>query len=183
MAMTGLHQIVSGTIVVQASGSEQNKNRRRNFVQLIGTILLFVILILIGVTVGGGILVLTAYGLGWLLNHVMHLDPFQATALSLAGMLAFGFLASRIFQTIMDTMAPSRVTSDDDEDGDEEDDEDETEFDVEEVDEEPVIYPSIPRWRQPLKTPDFSTTSPDARCPCGSGRKYKNCHGAKQQTK
>ena len=140
--------------------------------QLIGTILLLVILILIGVTVGGGILVLVAYGLGWLLN----LDPFQATLLSLAGMLAFGFLASRIFQTIMDTISPSHVTSEDDED------EGETEFEVEEVDKEPVIYPSIPRRRQPLKNLDFSNTRPDDRCPCGSGRKYKNCHGAKRAT-
>lgn len=139
--------------------------------QLIGMILLLVILILVGVTVGGGILILVAYGLGWLLNHVMHLDPFQATALSLAGMLAFGSLATRIFQTIMDTM-PRPATADDD---DEEED-----YEDEDVDEEPVIYPSIPRWRQPLKTPDFSNTRPDDRCPCGSGRKYKNCHGAKR---
>jgi uncharacterized protein YecA (UPF0149 family) len=101
----------------------------------------------------------------------MHLDPFQATALSLAGMLAFGSLATRIFQTIMDTM-PRPATADDD---DEEED-----YEDEDVDEEPVIYPSIPRWRQPLKTPDFSNTRPDDRCPCGSGRKYKNCHGAKR---
>jgi hypothetical protein len=144
--------------------------------QLIGTILLLVILILVGITVGGGILVLAAYGLGWLLNHLMHLDPFQATLLSLTGMLAFGFLASRIFQTILDIFPLPSATEDDDE----EDDEDETEFEVEEVDEEPVIYPSIPRWRQPLKNPDFSNTRPDDRCPCGSGRKYKNCHGAKR---
>ena len=144
--------------------------------QLIGMILLLVILILVGVTVGGGILVLIAYGLGWLLNHIMHLDPFQATLLSLAGMLAFGFLASSIFQTIINTM-PKPSTADDDE---YEDEEDEIEFDVEDVDEEPVIYPSIPRWRQPLKTPDFSNTRPYDRCPCGSGRKYKNCHGAKR---
>jgi len=142
--------------------------------QLIGTILLLVILILIGVTVGGGILVLVAYGLGWLLN----LDPFQATLLSLAGMLAFGFLASRIFQTILDTISPSHVTSEDDEDDDE--DEGETEFKVEAVDKEPVIYPSIPRRRQPLKTTDFSNTQIDDRCLCGSGRKYKNYHGAKR---
>jgi len=142
--------------------------------QLIGTISLLVILILIGVTVGGGILVLVAYGLGWLLN----LDPFQATLLSLAGMLAFGFLASRIFQTILDTISPSHVTSEDDEDDDE--DEGETEFKVEAVDKEPVIYPSIPRRRQPLKTTDFSNTQIDDRCLCGSGRKYKNYHGAKR---
>jgi hypothetical protein len=42
---------------------------------------------------------------------------------------------------------PNPATANDDE---EDDDEDETEFDVEVVDEEPVIYPTIPRWRQPL---------------------------------
>jgi hypothetical protein len=82
--------------------------------QIIGMILLLVILILVGITVGGGVLVLIAYGLGWLLNHVMHLDPFQVTLLSLAGMLVFGFLASSIFQTIINTM-PKPSTADDDE--------------------------------------------------------------------
>ncbi|MCX6066955.1 MAG: SEC-C domain-containing protein [Chloroflexi bacterium] len=144
--------------------------------KLIGTILLLVILILLGVTIGGGILVLIAYGLGWLLNHIMHIDPFQATLLSLAGMLAFGFLASSIFQTIVNTMPRSPAVDDDEY---EDDDEDEEEFDVEDADEEPVVYANIPLWRQSLKTPDFSNTRPDDRCPCGSGRKYKNCHGAK----
>ena len=144
--------------------------------KLIGTILLLVILILLGVTIGGGILVLIAYGLGWLLNHIMHIDPFQVTLLSLAGMLAFGFLASSIFQTIVNTMPRSPVVDDDEY---EDDDEDEEEFDVEDADEEPVVYANIPLWRQSLKTPDFSNTRPDDRCPCGSGRKYKNCHGAK----
>ena len=144
--------------------------------KLIGTILLLVILILLGVTIGGGILVLIAYGLGWLLNHIMHIDPFQVTLLSLAGMLAFGFLASSIFQTIVNTMPRSPAVDDDEY---EDDDEDEEEFDVEDADEEPVVYANIPLWRQSLKTPDFSNTRPDDRCPCGSGRKYKNCHGAK----
>ncbi len=144
--------------------------------KLIGTILLLVILILLGVIIGGGILVLIAYGLGWLLNHIMHIDPFQVTLLSLAGMLAFGFLASSIFQTIVNTMPRSPAVDDDEY---EDDDEDEEEFDVEDADEEPVVYANIPLWRQSLKTPDFSNTRPDDRCPCGSGRKYKNCHGAK----
>ena len=144
--------------------------------KLIGTILLLVILILLGVTIGGGILVLIAYGLGWLLNHIMHIDPFQVTLLSLVGMLAFGFLASSIFQTIVNTMPRSPAVDDDEY---EDDDEDEEEFDVEDADEEPVVYANIPLWRQSLKNPDFSNTRPDDRCPCGSGRKYKNCHGAK----
>ncbi len=155
--------------------------------QLIGMALLFVILILIGITVGGGILVMAAYGLGWLLNQVMHLDPFQATLLSLTSMLAFGLLANNIARTIVGTTNRSSTADYDDEDEEEEeeedDEEDDEEFEVEEVDEKPVIYPSIPRWRQPLKTPDFSNTRPDDRCPCGSGRKYKNCHGAKQSSR
>jgi hypothetical protein len=146
--------------------------------KLIGIILLLVLLILVGTTLGGGILVLVAFGLGWLLNHVLHLDPFQATVLSLASMFAFASLATRIFQTITDTMPrPSSAIDDEDDDEEEDDDED---FEMEDVDDEPVIYPSIPRWRQPLKTPDFSNTRPDDRCPCHSGRKYKNCHGAKR---
>jgi uncharacterized protein YecA (UPF0149 family) len=53
-------------------------------------------------------------------------------------------------------------------------------FDEDEKEDEPVIYSGIPRGRQPLKTPDFSNVKPDDRCPCGSGRKYKNCHGRKK---
>jgi transposase-like protein len=39
----------------------------------------------------------------------------------------------------------------------------------------------IYKWRRPSKNLDFSNAKPDARCPCGIGRKYKNCHGSKQK--
>jgi hypothetical protein len=135
------------------------------------TILLFIVGIFAALAIGGGLLVLLAYGVGWVLNLVMHLEPFQVTIITLGGMLAFGILAERIWEGI--TSAASGMPNSD------EDDDNENEYDDEE---EPLIVlnPRIPRWRQPLKNVDFSNTKPDEHCPCGSGRKYKNCHGRKQ---
>ncbi len=128
-------------------------------------ILLFILGILAALAIGGGLLALLAYGVGWLLNFVMHFDPFQATLISLAGVLIFGILAERIWTAITGFPPFSSEYEDDEEEDD---------------DEESIIYPGIPRWRQPLKNVDFANAKPDDRCPCGSGRKYKNCHGAKK---
>jgi len=139
------------------------------------TILLFILGIFVALAIGGGLLVLMAYGVGWVLNLVIRLEPFQSTILALAGIVAFGILAARIWESIIS--APF-LRSDDDED----DDDDDFEFDEDDEEEPPaiVVNPRIPRWRQPLKNTDFSNAKPDDRCPCGSGRKYKNCHGRKQ---
>lgn len=100
----------------------------------------------------------------------MHLEPFQATVIGLAGMFAFGILAKHIWDAIMSTARNMDEFEEYDEDyEDEEDDDDELPF-----------HPGVPRWRQPLKPVDFSDTKPDDRCPCGSGRKYKNCHGVRR---
>ena len=137
-------------------------------------ILLFVFGVLAALAIGGGLLVLLAYAVGWLLNFVMHFDPFQITLISLAGVLVFGVLATRIWEAITNFPPLSNRYEDDDDE-----EEDENDFEYDEKD-EAVIYPGIPLWRQPLKKVDFSNVRPDDRCPCGSGRKYKNCHGAKQ---
>jgi hypothetical protein len=115
------------------------------------------------------LLVLLAYGVGWVLNLIMRPEPFQATVMALGGMLAFGILAERIWEGI--TSAASEMPNSDKDNDDEYDDE-----------EEPLIVlnPRLPRWRHPLKNVDFSDTKPDDRCPCGSGRNYKNCHGRMQ---
>jgi len=145
-----------------------------NFImKTILVILLFVFGVLAALAIGGGLLVLLAYAVGWLLNFVMHFDPFQITLISLAGVLIFGVLATRIWEAITN-FPPLSNRYKDDEDEDEDDD-----FEYDEKD-EAVIYPGIPLWRQPLKNVDFSNVKPDDRCPCGSGRKYKNCHGAKR---
>jgi hypothetical protein len=135
------------------------------------TLLLIILVVFTVVALGGGLLVLMAYGVGWLLNHIIGVDSFQATLLALLGICVFGFVAERIWETF--TSMPSFDPDDFDFDG--EDDEDENEED------DPFfVNPRIPRWRQPLRNVDFSNARPDDRCPCGSGRKYKNCHGAKQ---
>ncbi len=127
-------------------------------------ILLYVLGVMAGLGIGAGLLVLLAYGVGQLLNPVTHFDPFQATVISLAGMFVFGFLVERWWASLINH-SPFPIEYEEDEYDDEDDEED--------------IYPGIPRWRQPLKKVDFSDVKPDDRCPCGSGRKYKNCHGAK----
>ena len=148
--------------------------------KLLLTALLIALGIFVVLAIGGGLLVLAAYGVGLLLNLVMRIEPLHATLLSLAGMLAFGILVERIWKII--ATPPPSFNDEYEDDEDEYDDEDFEDDEFEDEDEEePVVYPGIPRWRQPLKTPDFSNTKPDDRCPCGSGRKYKNCHGSKQK--
>jgi hypothetical protein len=61
----------------------------------IGTFLGFVLIAILVLAVGSGLLVLMAYGVGWVINLVMGLESFQATALGLAGILVFVILADR----------------------------------------------------------------------------------------
>lgn len=125
------------------------------------------------VAVGGGLLALLAYGVGLLVNLVLHFEPFQVTVLSLAGIIVVGFWAVRIITSFISF--PSSLIDTDDDEYDDDYDEDDDEY----VD-KANSYPGVPRWRQPLKSIDFSGVQPNERCPCGSGRKYKNCHGAKR---
>jgi len=148
-------------------------------IRMIVTVLGFFLLIVLLMALGGGLLFLVAYGVGWVINLVAHFEPFQTTIVSLAAMFAFGILAVNIWNAIT---ASERILDEYDEFDDTEYD-DEYDDDDEEEDESPLTYPGIPRWRQPLKSPDFSKAKPDDRCPCGSGRKFKNCHGTKQATK
>lgn len=147
--------------------------------RIVLVILLFIIGVFAALALGGGLLALLAYGLGWMLNRVMQVDLFQATALALAAMLVFGILAERMWRVISSPPLFSSGSDDFDDDYDEEYDD---EYDEDEEDDEPPVFvnPRIPRWRQPLKQVDFSNTKPDDRCPCGSGRKYKNCHGVRK---
>lgn len=135
--------------------------------------ILLVVLLLLGLA--GALVLLLGYGLGWGINLIADFEPFQATLLGLASLVAAVFLVHRIWDMTRPPLFPS--FDDDFEDEDEDDF-----FEDDEEENEPDLYPGIPRWRQPLKTLDFSNTKPDDRCPCGSGRKYKNCHGMKRKT-
>ena len=130
---------------------------------------------------GSGLLVLLAYGIGWVVNLLMGLEPFQATVLGLAGIFVFLILADRVFHALMPLSPPVNDYEFDDVDDVDEDENESDDYEIIEDEEElEKLYPGIPRWRRPIKNLDFSKVNANDRCPCGSGRKYKNCHGAKQ---
>ncbi|MDI6769716.1 MAG: SEC-C domain-containing protein [Anaerolineales bacterium] len=137
------------------------------------TLIITALVIAVLLAIGGGLLALLAFGVGWLINLVMRLEPFQATVIALAGMFIFGTLIKHIWDSVM---ATARHLDEFDEYDDDYDDYEEEEDEEEEL----PFHPGVPRWRQPLKPVDFSGAKPDDRCPCGSGRKYKNCHGVKK---
>lgn len=138
--------------------------------RIIGTVLLFVLIVLFALMLGGAALLLLAYGLGLLVSWVTHFEPFQATILAMAAIMVAGILAECILKVITTVNSlPFEKQLDDDDEDEEEDDKDEELF----------INSGIPRWRQPLKQINFTDVEPDSRCPCGSGRKYKNCHGSR----
>jgi len=155
------------------------------------TILTFLGIILAAIVVlalGGGLLVLVAYGMGWVVNLLIKVEPFQATALGLAGMFVFIVFVDRGIHALR-PLSPLDYDDDeyddyDDDDGDYYDDDDEDDYDDEIIEDEEALdklYAGIPRWRRPTKNLDFSNVEPNDRCPCGCGRKYKNCHGSKQK--
>jgi hypothetical protein len=154
----------------------------RKTIRMLKTILAFVALVLgllLLLVLGGGLLMVLAYGLGSALNRLMHFDPFQATALSLAALGLAGLGIARIISAFVASPSLSGAVADEDEWDEDEEDEWEEDEESEKVEDEPAPdrHPGIPRWRQPLRQIDFSKARPDDRCPCGSGRKYKNCHG------
>jgi hypothetical protein len=139
---------------------------------LIGLVLGVLLLIVLG----GGLFVLVAYGVGWVLTRFLPFSPFEATLLSLVSLSVAGLMAWRLVTAFI-----SSPTVLDEEDLADLDFEDEAweELDEDEEESDEPTYPGVPRWRQPLKKLDFSNVKPDDLCPCGSGRKYKNCHGRK----
>jgi hypothetical protein len=110
--------------------------------------------------------VLAATGVGWLLCRFLPFSLYEATLLSLIALLIPLYSAIQFFRSVPFTEIPEL----EDDEWVEEEEEDDTE----------EYIPSIPRWRQPIKRAGhFKDVNPDDRCPCGSGRKYKNCHGRK----
>ncbi len=132
----------------------------KNILKLIFT----AIVILIVISVAGFLLVLLSYGIGWLLRLLLPLSAFEATLLSLVALAAVAIAALRLFSAIVSTPPlPGSYLEDDENLEDDEFDEFEDLLDFEDEEAEPEF--------------DFSNVKPDDRCPCGSGRKYKNCHG------
>ena len=150
----------------------------------IGMAILVLIIVLLVLAIGGGLFVLLAYGVGVVITRLTGLERLPATVISMASMFLFGILVERAFNSFLSIPKNLAGTDEFDEDEFDFEDEDDDFFDSEadsdlsdkDMDD---VFAGIPRWRRPLKTLDFSNVKPDDRCPCGSGRKFKNCHGRK----
>ena len=145
-------------------------------------IILLVAVVLLLLAAVSGLVVWAASGLGWALSHWLRLPftPFEATLLSLIALIAMAWSAWRLLVNLV-SLPLGSSHEDEDYDEDEEDwDEDEEDYEDEEPEQAQHVS-SIPKWRQPIRraSDGMPIVNPDDRCPCGSGRKYKNCHGKK----
>jgi len=144
--------------------------------------ILIVVAALALLAVVSGLVVWAASGLGWVLINWLRLPftLFEATLLSLVTFVAVTWSAWRLLVNLVSLpLGASHEEEDDDED--EEWDEDEEDYEEDEEPEQAQHVSSIPKWRQPIRraSDGMPIVNPDDRCPCGSGRKYKNCHGKK----
>ncbi len=142
---------------------------------IVTLLIVFGVIIIVGL--GSVLLVLWAYGAGQVMLRVLPsgtFSPFEATLLNLVGVLIVGLLVIRVVSSATaNPLAPKTVNNTGFEDVVDEDGED-----GKNTEEDELI--GIPRWRRPLKKIDFTDVKPNDPCPCGSGRKYRNCHGYKR---
>jgi hypothetical protein len=142
----------------------------------IGLVLFVIVVVLLIVGLAATLLVVFAYGLGWLFTRFLPFEIGQATLLALIALISAAICLWRILSNyVSSTLQPSSSDDDDDADADDDDEWDEDELD--EADEPAEFVASIPRWRQPIKPVKFEGANRNGPCPCGSGRKYKYCHG------
>jgi len=147
---------------------------------------LFVIVALFLVAAVGGLIVWAASGIGWALINWLRLPftPFEATLLSLIATFATIWTVWRLIVSVVSPPIGSSRSQEQGEDWEDEDEDDEDEYEDEDEQELEQVkpIPSIPKWRQPIRraSDGMPIVGPDDRCPCGSGRKYKNCHGRKK---
>jgi hypothetical protein len=142
--------------------------------RIVFTILLRVILTLLALAVAIFLLSLGFVGMGWLLSRILPLSLFEASVIALLSGLGLAYVIGQIISI------PTRPTYD--EDWEDEEDWDEEDWD-EEWDEDEYEEPiSFPQWRKrgEKSTEDVPAVGRNDPCPCGSGKKYKYCHGRKK---
>jgi len=144
--------------------------------RMVFTTLLLAILILFAVAVAIFLLSLGFVGMGWLLSRILPLSLFEASVIALLSGLGLAYLINQIASA-----RPIYEEDWEDEgDWDEEDWDDEWEEDEYE---EPI---SFPQWRrrggggEVQENTDGPVVGRNDPCPCGSGKKYKYCHGRKE---
>jgi len=140
--------------------------------------ILIVLIVIIVTGFVGGITVLLAYGVGCILTQFLPFSIFEATALGLAGMAAGVMLVANLSRIFNDMQSLTGGDFDDD-DWDDDDLDDDDDWDDEDDDVPSDDQPGVPRWRQSSRPIRIPKVAPNELCPCGSGKKYKNCHGRK----
>jgi hypothetical protein len=138
-------------------------------VVLVVALILFVLL-LVATLIGGMGVVLVAR----VLAQFSGLSVFEASLIALGVAFALGYF-------LMQALRPQHILEPVESDSSEEDfDEDEEDFeDEEEEEEEPPRPTFVSKYPLGRRTPYHVEPPPNRNdpCPCGSGRKYKNCHG------
>ena len=146
--------------------------------------LLLVILILLAAAVAVFLLSLGFAGIGWLLSRIVPLSLFDASVIAVLSGLGLAYVISRILA--FPTRPAYEEDWEDEEDWDEEDwdeegwgEEDWDEEWEEDEYEEPISFPQWRRRGEVQKSTDVPVAGRNDPCPCGSGKKYKYCHGKK----
>ena len=144
--------------------------------RIVFTTLLLGILILLAVAVAILLLSLGFVGMGWLLSRILPLSLFEASVIAILSGLGLAYVIGQIVSI------PTRPTYD--EDWEDEEDWDEEDWDEEWEEDEYEEPISFPQWRrrggEVQKSTDVPVVGRNDPCPCGSGKKYKYCHGRKK---
>ncbi len=126
-------------------------------------------------------------GLAWGLNRFSPLDFWQATLLVTAVGLGVFYLFTQQVGDVVSLSRRDEEESDEEEDWDDDEEEDEYgEWDESHWDEDKddgASLPPRPSGLRPQDRPEaeIPVVEPNEPCPCGSGKKYKYCHGRKSK--
>ncbi len=140
--------------------------------------------VLLALAVGAFVVVLLAAGVGALLARLFPFSMFESTLLSLIALIGVVVVIWRAVTSILRAPSPASDEDDEeelideweDEDYDWEDEDDDLEDD-EEFSDQPDLRPPLRGWQQPIQRTEFERVGRNEPCPCGSGKKYKYCHG------
>jgi hypothetical protein len=141
---------------------------------------------LLVIALGAAIVVLIAAGLGALLSGLLPISAFEATLLSLIALVGVTLIAEQLIGAIARFPTGSPASADED---DWEEDEEDWESDWEEImdwaeatgeGQEDLAAPGLSK-QMPIQRGEFEKVGRNDPCPCGSGKKYKNCHGRAAQ--
>jgi hypothetical protein len=123
-------------------------------------------------------------GLAWGLTRLSPLDFWQATLLVTAVGLGVFYLFTQQVGDVVSLNRRDEEESDEEEDWDEEDEHgDWDESDSDEDEDDGTFLTPRPSDRQPLDRSELEipVVGRNEPCPCGSGKKYRYCHGRKSR--